>query len=195
MLKMNNLLKFTEFTHKFQQVERILFVNGSKRNENDSEHSFQLAIVGWYIAQNIDAKLNVSKIIKYALVHDLVEIYAGDTYFYTTNKQLSDSKTERERLAYEKIAQEFQEFPEMSKAIREYEAGKNEEAKFVYALDKIIPVLNIYLDKGRSWQRDKVTYKMARTKDEKVAKSKYMVPIWQELCKLLEKDKHYFFSN
>lgn len=190
----DGILRFIEFTHKFQQVRRIIFVNHEDRNENDTEHSFQLALLGWYIVSSQKLSYNVDLIIKYSLVHDLVEIYAGDTYF-ESNQDLKDSKEERERKALMQIEADFPEFSEMTKLIHQYEAKADEESKFVYALDKMIPVLNIYLDNGRSWKRDQVTFEMIRNKDKKIVINDDVMKIWIDFMKLVESQKEVLFST
>jgi putative hydrolase of HD superfamily len=185
-LSINNLLQFVDFTHKFQQLRRQIFATGEERNENDAEHSFQLALCGWYIVCAKGLNWSLELIMKYALAHDLVEVYAGDTYFHTTDKSLRDTKKEREINALGRIKAEFPEFHELHQIIEEYEERKNPEARLIYALDKLLPVINIYLDNGRSWHRDHVTYSMARTKDEKIAVSPEIMDLWQQLIPLLE---------
>ncbi len=71
----------------------------------------------------------------------------------------------------------------------------DEEARFIYALDKIIPAINVYLDSGRSWQRDNVFYEMLRTKDEKVAISKEAAAIWEAFIEILDQNKHLFKTS
>ncbi len=192
---LNELFSFLEFTHKFQQIQRVIFATGENRNENDAEHSYQLAMACWFVVQTKKLELDINKIIKYALVHDLVEIYAGDTYFYSADQNLQSSKPAREKAAFERIKKEFPKLKDIHKAIKGYEALKDEESKLVYAMDKMIPVLNIYQDKGRSWKRDKVTYEMARTKDDKIALSPPIYEEWKELITHLEKNLDYFFKS
>ncbi|MEI6887489.1 MAG: HD domain-containing protein, partial [bacterium] len=154
---LTKLLSFTKFTHSFQKIERRIFATGLNRNENDLEHSGQLALVAWYFIDSSKLKLNTEKVIKYALAHDLVETYAGDTYFYSKDKKIQESKVQREKNALVRIKKEFPDFKEIEKIITKYEEKSDPESRFVYALDKIIPVLNIYLDEGRSWKRDNVS--------------------------------------
>ena len=188
------LLSFTKFTHSFQKIERRIFATGLKRNENDLEHSGQLALVAWYFIDSSKIKLNTGKVIKYALAHDLVETYAGDTYFYSKDKKLQESKKQREKDALERIKKEFPDFKEIEKIITKFEKKSDAEARFVYALDKIIPVLNIYLDEGRSWKRDSVSVEMIRTKDAIIKLSPELVPAWNEFTKLLEKERSNLFN-
>jgi len=192
---LHNLLQFVEFTHKYRKVIRQILATGENRNENDLEHSSQLALVAWYLNQSEKYGFNEEKLIKYSLAHDLVEVYAGDTFFHTSDVALQNSKEKREKSAANRIAQEFPQFKELHKIIQDYESKKDKEAVFIYALDKIIPVLNIYLDGGKSWKRDTVTYEMIRTKDEKVATSKELTILWKEFVTLLEEKKSKLFPR
>lgn len=192
---LTEILDFLKFTHLFQSVQRVIYIPGIERDENDAEHSFQLALMAWYIIQLKNLPLDISKIIQYALVHDLVEAYAGDTFFYTSDIKLKNSKEEREKDAAEKIKQNFPAFTDLHTLIKLYEERHDKESKFVYALDKVLPVMNIYVDGGRTWRRDGVTYEMIRTKDSKVAQSKEVEIIWKELLPLLEKDVEKLFPH
>jgi putative hydrolases of HD superfamily len=191
----SDLLDFVSFTHKFNNIKRVLFATGEDRRENDSEHSFQLALVSWYLTDVLELDLNITKVIKYALAHDLVEVYAGDVYFHTKDKKLKKEKKSNEVKAALKIRKEFSGFKDLGKVISNYESKVDQESKFVYALDKVLPVVNIYLDGGRSWIRDKVTYKMIRTKDKKIAVSKSVEQIWKEIIILLENKQSELFPD
>ena len=192
---MKNLINFIKLTHKFQQVKRALYVNGENRKENDQEHSYQLAMVAFYLINSKNFKLNSDLAIKYALVHDLVEIYAGDTPAYTKNKKLIDSKKKREYIAEKKLKENFPEFKDLPKLIRGYKELKDKESKFVYALDKIVPTINIYLDKGRTWKNNKVTFEeIIEYKKDKVKKSPEIESYYKKLIKIIEKDKSRLFD-
>lgn len=190
--QIQKLLDFISFTHKYQQVKRAILATGEDRDESDAEHSYQLAMAAWYLISTRNLKLDIGKVIKYALTHDLVEVYAGDTPFHSKDKTLHDTKQQREADALKKIKQKFQEFPEISELITAYEEKKDEEAKFVYALDKILPVVNIYLDGGKTWQKDNITYKMIRKKDEKIQVSPDAQNLWSQLISLLEENINLF---
>lgn len=191
---MDQLLQFVRFTHQFQQIKRTIYATGEDRNENDSEHSFQLALVGWYLVETQEFPLDVGKVIKYALVHDLVEVYAGDTFYYAKKEEKS-LKQNREGEALQKIKDNFAEFPEIYSLISSYQIKKDPESRFIYALDKIMPVINIYLDKGKSWQRDKISYAMVRTKDEKIALSIEGKKIWEAVTTMVEQHPELFYTE
>lgn len=104
-----------------------------------------------------------------------------------------NDQIKREKQALEQIAHEFPEFPDITALIHDYEKKSDKEARFVYAFDKMIPVLNIYLDMGRSWKRDKVTSEMIRRKDEKIVINDDVMKIWLDFMKLVEKEKFELF--
>lgn len=193
-MSIQNILNFVEFTHKFNQLKRQLYATGEDRLENDSEHSFELAMVSWYIISTKKLKYDIAKVIQYALVHDLVEIYAGDTFFYSDNAT-KDKKKENEKNALKRIEKEFKEFPEMIKTIQNYENRIDPESEFIYTLDKILPVMNIYLDKGRSWRKHKIRFDMLIENKKKVVINQDVNDIWEELVKVVEKDKGVMFGE
>lgn len=152
--------------------------------ENDSEHSYNLAMTAWYLSRWFP-ELDKNKLIQYALVHDLVEIHAGDTYIYADQKHL-DSKKEREAKALEKLKQDWDDFSDLGSTIEDYEKHDNNESKFIYALDKIMPIMLIYVSDGHSWKEHGVTVKMLYdAKIEKVSLSPEIKPYFDQLHSLL----------
>ncbi len=188
-MDLQRLLKFVKLTNDFQEIERVVLIRGSERFENDSEHSFQLALVAWYICDSEKLDLDMAKIIKYALVHDLVEVYAGDTFAFDKDQSRHDSKKDREMAAYERLKEEYSEFNEMLEMILGYEEKNDEEARFVYALDKIVPPLNMYLDGGRTWQRRGISLQdMIDNKSSKVAEHPHIEKYFQLIVELFTKE-------
>ena len=144
--------------------------------ENDSEHSYQLAMVSWSANEQYNLGLDSELILKLALVHDLVEIYAGDTDAHSDKARIA-SKQENEKKAFDKLKTEYAEFKEILEAIEMYEKRESDEAKLVYFLDKITPDVNIYnahssyykdrkvtLEGWKNWLFGKVDYNSLNTK-------------------------------
>lgn len=192
---LQSLLSFVEFTIAFQNTKRSIKVKNEDRFENDAEHSYQLAMIAWYITMTQNINLDVHTIIMYALVHDLVEIYAGDTPYHNSSIDDKASKVTRESEALTRISEQFAELPELITYIKSYESRDSEEAKLVYALDKVIPVLNNYLDNGRCWHEDNISLQMVLSKQPKVAQSQYILPLWEDLVELLSTSKNLFPSK
>lgn len=144
-------MKNTKF---YQSILIAIKASKIKRNtgyskahkENDAEHSFQLALVAWETNHQYNLNLNLEKILKYALVHDLVEVYAGDIDAHAS-KKLLNTKEQKEKKALEKLKKTFTQLSEIFDTIEEYERKDQPESQLVYLLDKFIPDFHIFLAK------------------------------------------------
>ena len=191
-----HILQFTKLLNKFQEVERVVNLPGREGKENDVEHSYQLAMLAWYIAESNSLKLNKDLLIKYALVHDFVEVHAGDTFIYSKKQSDHETKHEREEAARIQLLKDLPEFADFHSAILEYEKLESPESRFVYVLDKIHPVLQIYLDEGNNWKEHEVTLEMLlEKKEDKMILSQELLPYWEELSKILTNEKEKLFFN
>ena len=165
-----------------------------KKVENDAEHSYQLAMVTWFLIDQDKLKLNKELCFMYALAHDLVEIYAGDTFAFDKKHNLSKQKREREAL--KKIERRFLSFKTLAKVIEKFENMEDEESKFVYALDKIVPPIQIYLENGKMWHDKKVSHdELIINKNERIPISKDINKYWQEFLVELTKNKKKLFPK
>ena len=190
--KLSTLFDFVRLTHVFQKVTRVVLVNGEERFENDAEHSYQLALIAWYLVAHNKHHLEVNKVVLLALTHDLVEAYAGDTYTFAEPEILARKK-EREEEAIKLLKKNFPEFSSLHKVINEYEKRETPESKFVYALDKLLPMINIYLDNGRTWQKEGISLEqLLANKTTKVHLSPELVSYYEELISLLKKEEYLF---
>jgi putative hydrolase of HD superfamily len=190
----HRILELQKLLVDFRTVKRVVHIPGSRQEwENDVDHSYSLAMIGWFLAQYF-SELNRDKVIRIALAHDIVEVHAGDTYLYGDEKLLA-TKKQREAEAFKKLQKEWADFPDMLVSIEAYEAKSSAEAKFVYALDKILPILLIYLGKGYTWQSEKITLAMLHAKKkETTALSPEIKKYYDELYKLLQQDSHLFHT-
>jgi len=192
--KFEQLLDFINFTHEFREVVRVARSPYGKRFENDSEHSYQLAMVAWFLIEQDNLKLNRELCLMYAMAHDLVEIYAGDTFIF--DKKRVSSQRQREKRALLKIEKRFSHFRSLIKIIKKYEQKEDQESKFIYALDKIIPPIQIYLEKGKLWREKKVSLgNIFENKNVKIVISPDIDKYWQELVKELVKNKKKLFPK
>lgn len=191
-LPLSKLQSFLKLITDFGKVERVIYFPGTNRRENDQEHSYSLAMTAWYLVETNKLSLNIEKILKYALVHDLVEVYAGDTYIYGDPEHIS-SKAEREEKAVKQLIEAHPEFRELHASIAEYMRHEDAESKFVYALDKVLPVLLIHSDGGRTWKEEGVTLEMLIShKAHKVAVSPEIQRYFEELVEMLSGEKEMF---
>ena len=150
------IVNFIEFLSVFASVKRGTKIKGKNDFENDAEHSYQVALVTWYIVDALKLKVNKQLILEYALVHDLVETYAGDTKNFD-KKTHSDSKHEREHEAKLKIKEKFLDFGSLYNCIEKYELLNDKESKIVYIIDKILPHINIYLTNDEYYKNYEAT--------------------------------------
>lgn len=133
-------------------LRQTLLTDGSRR-ENSAEHSWHIALMAVLLAEYAPAPVNVLRVIKMLLVHDLVEIDAGDTFCYDTQGNLS--KAERELQAADRIFGLLP--PDQATELRtlwdEFEAQATQDALFAAALDRLQPLLNNWQTKGHTWKK------------------------------------------
>jgi putative hydrolase of HD superfamily len=190
------LLELQKLLLRFSQIQRRIDRKQDEAyiKESDTEHSYNLAITAWYLCTYFP-RLNRDKVIRFALVHDLVEIHAGDTYIYGPQEHL-DSKKEREAAALRQLTADWPDFSDLTAQMEEYESHKSEEAKFIFALDKIMPIMQIYIAGGYTWRLEGVTLeKLHAAKIHKVAVSPEIKPYYDKLYELLTVNQHLFGSS
>ncbi|MEX0934219.1 MAG: HD domain-containing protein, partial [Candidatus Saccharimonadales bacterium] len=109
------VLELQKFLIDFRNIKRMVYFPDGDERENDVEHSFFLAVIAWQLAERIDPSFDMGKIMQYALVHDLVEVHAGDTFAFGEG---ADTKHARELAALGKIKDQFsQDFPALTETI------------------------------------------------------------------------------
>lgn len=150
--KLERQMEFILEIDKAKDIFRQTYLSNNKRTENDAEHSWHLAMMAFTLSEYFGENLDLSKVVKMVLMHDLVEIYAGDTYCY--DQQANADKAEREKKAAEKLYGILPEEQgkEYQNLWMEFEEGKTEEAKFAVILDRIQPVMLNYATNGRAWK-------------------------------------------
>ena len=158
---MENVTRFVslvDYLHDFDQIYRKAPIRGRSHMETDSEHSYKLAITCWYFVEKYNLKLDLLRVLKYALAHDLVEIQAGDTDAHNASEEQRNSKHTREQAALTNIKTRWSDFKDLYITIEQYEEKINAEAEFVYIMDKIQPVINTLLASNSYYLDSKVTY-------------------------------------
>lgn len=186
------LIELQQLLLQFQAIDRVLLLPGrGERRENDVEHSYNLAMAAWFLAQYFPS-LDRDLAVRTALAHDLVEIHAGDTYIFHNPDGLATKKA-REDAALEQLAADWADFPDMLETLQAYEKRETPEAKFVYALDKVMPAIINYLQGGQTWKENHVTIDdLHEMKDAKVALSPEIEPLYRELMALLKENPQLF---
>ena len=156
----DQLMKQIEFIieiDKLKTIYRKTKLIYDDRHENDAEHTWHLAMMALVLHSHANENVDVLKVIKMLLVHDIVEIDAGDTFAYDAVGY--EDKEEREKNAANRI---FGLLPEeQTQALLslwlEFEQRETAEAKFANALDRLQPILHNYKNEGDSWQKYGIT--------------------------------------
>jgi putative hydrolase of HD superfamily len=196
---LQDLLDFITFLNIFRAIERVIWFRGVEGRERDGEHCFQLALVAWFLNERMKLGLNLLKLVCVALVHDLVETYAGDTSCLPDLsgriKTLSKAtKKEREETSLRRIELEWgSKIPSMLEAIREYEGQETEESRFLKALDKFVSVVNIYQDNGRTLKKLRTMFEEWDAYKRPLCGKHHIVgKLYEELRPLLQASKHLY---
>ena len=156
-IRLDQQLKFTAEIDKMTGIlRRTLLVNKSRR-ENDAEHSWHIAVMAMLFEEYAVEKVDVFRVATMCVIHDLVEIYAGDTFAYDVKG--NEDKQERESMAADKL---FGQLPEeQGKAIRElweeFDAMETSDAKYAACLDRLQPFLHNTLTGGHTWKDGKTS--------------------------------------
>lgn len=150
--RLEQQMRFLVEVDKMKSVYRRTILIDKTRRESDAEHSWHFALMAMLLAEYADPeKVDCARVIRMALVHDLIEIYAGDTFAYDV--QGNQDKRQRETEAADKL---FALLPEDQAAeIRalweEFDAMETPDAQYAAAIDRLQPFLNNYLTQGHTW--------------------------------------------
>lgn len=150
--RLKKQLEFMLEIDKMKNLYRQTYVLHEDRKENDAEHSWHLAILAFLLAEYANNDIDVTKVMKMVLIHDIVEIDAGDTYCYDDKGYTT--KAEREENAARRI---FGILPDDQRREfygiwREFEDSRTNESRFAAVLDRIQPLMLNYTKNGISWQ-------------------------------------------
>ncbi len=153
-------IKFIVEVDKAKEIMRRTYLTKSQRFENDAEHSWHLALMAPLLKEYIKEDVNIERVINMVIIHDLVEIDAGDTFCY--DKEGNLTKRERELKAADRI---FNILPkDQAKIIydlwNEFEEMKTIESRYAACLDRIQPILNNIATGGRAWKENGTTKSM-----------------------------------
>lgn len=152
---------------KEKQIGRQTYLSDGKRKENDAEHAWHMAIMVFLLAEYAEESVDVLKTIKMLLIHDIVEIDAGDTYAY--DEDAKKTQAERETAAARRIfglLPEDQE-QELMALWREFEERKTPEARFARAMDNLQPMMLNAATDGKAWVEHEVHIGQILKRNEK----------------------------
>ncbi|MFA6960275.1 MAG: HD domain-containing protein [Opitutaceae bacterium] len=163
-------IRFIIEVDKLKEIFRQTLLTQSRRHENDAEHSWHLCLMVMVLAEHSNTPgLNVLRVLKMLLIHDIVEIDAGDTFAYDTARMAGQH--EREALAADRL---FGLLPDDQTAEfrglwDEFEARTTPEAKFAAAVDRFQPMLQNCLTEGAAWRQHGVTSDRVIARNQHIA--------------------------
>ncbi len=155
--RLKKQLAFALEIDKEKNIFRQTHLSGHGRNENDAEHAWHMAIMAYVLREYSNEKIDVAKVMLMCLIHDIVEIDAGDTYAYDAENL--KTQTARENAAKERI---FSLLPDEQKEelialFDEFEAFETPESKFAHAMDNLQPLMLNNSNGGADWKEHEVT--------------------------------------
>ncbi len=163
---------------KLKQVYRRTWLIDASRHENDAEHSWHLGVMAVLLVEHARSpQLDLLRVLKMVLIHDLVEIDAGDTFAY--DDAAAVDKADRERAAAERL---FHLLPsdqaaEFRSVWDEFEARRTPEAQYAAALDRFQPMLHNYRTQGKAWREHGITADRVLARNQSMAEGS--PALWQ----------------
>ena len=168
MERLKKQMEFLIEIDKLKNIFRQSLIADKSRNENDAEHSWHMAMYAIILEEYAPKDTDILKVIKMALIHDIIEIYAGDTFLY--DEEMIKSKEKREKEAAEKIYSILpkEQGEEIKSLWLEFDQKQTNEAIFCATLDRIQPIILNYLTQGGTWKKYNI-------KKEMVLKKGYLI--------------------
>lgn len=173
-------INFIKEIDLLKSIERQTSTFHMMRKENSAEHSWHLAMASFVFKDYAKTSLNLEKVLLLALIHDVVEIDAGDTFIYGNQ----ESKMAQEEKTLERLTALLPEKSkkEIQSIWYEYETNETPEAQYVNALDRFLPIYANYMSKGFSWKKHGIKRQQVVEKNQ----SKIMLGL-PELWPIVEK--------
>ena len=185
--RLTRQMDFCREVDKEKEVFRQSYLCDGSRRENDAEHAWHMGIMAMILREYSNEDVDLLKVIEMLLIHDIVEIDAGDTYAYDTEGL--KSQAEREAKAAERI---FGMLPEdqrdwMFELFHEFEEGNTPEARFARSLDNVQPVMQNDASEGKDWQEKGIRLSQAVERQRRTAQGSQI--LWDEVSKpMLQKN-------
>ncbi|MEX3073402.1 HD domain-containing protein [Vibrio alginolyticus] len=185
---MDRLEKQLKLLIELDQLKNVLrrtrVKSAGGRLENSGEHSWHVALMAVLMEEHANAPVDICRVMKMLLIHDVVEIDAGDTFVYDT--AAAKEQAEKEVKAAERL---FGMLPseqgdELLALWHEFEAAQTDDAKYAKALDRLIPMLLNYHNNGQSWKENGVSREQAITINKRIEFGS--VTLWDKAKEMIE---------
>ncbi len=160
--RIDSMLDFLVLADRLKSVERRGYVADGSRRENTAEHSWHMALCALLLEDEIGFKVDLGRTLSLVLIHDIVEIYAGDAFAYDAAAR--EAAVAKEEAAARRL---FGDLPpdlgaKLQRLWHEFEAHETPEARLAYACDRLHGFLQVFISGGKSWAEAKVTREMTR---------------------------------
>ena len=180
---MNNLNSTVDFIKEIEKLKTVTRFNRTLdgRFENSAEHSWQCAIASMILQEFYPEKLNIEKVITMLLIHDLGEIYAGDTWVFDDKNKVHSHDRELESIEKTMSILPEEKYLNMKKSWLEFEKGQSAEARYARVIDASVPLINHLEVSECNYNPDNISSDMV------LEKKKFIKSESKELWKLTEK--------
>lgn len=177
-------MRFIVEIDRLKKVIRQSALVDRSRQENDSEHSWHIAVMAFLLADYANSDVDILKVLKMTLIHDLVEIDAGDTFAYdeVNAKTQNDRETKAAKRIFGLLPEDQRE--ELYSLWEEFESKSTPEARFAVAIDKLQPLILSYNNRGWSWERHGVV--RSQIVEEKRSIAEGSKKLWEVAQELIE---------
>lgn len=185
---MERLNKQLELLMELDQLKSVLrrtrVKSADKRLENSAEHSWHVALMALLMEEHANEPVNIARVVKMLLIHDVVEIDAGDTFVYDTaaSEQQAAKELEAANRLFGMLPED--QGKELLELWLEFESAQTADAKFGKALDRIIPMLLNYHNQGQSWKEHGVSRTQALTVNQKIEFGSQA--LWEKAQQIIE---------
>ena len=169
---------------KLKSVIRQSYLLDGSRQENSAEHSWHVALMGLLLAEYAEQPVDLLRMMKMLLIHDIIEIDAGDTYCYDeagVTDQSSRESAASERLFGLLPEDQMEEFRELW---AEFEERSSAEAKFAATIDRLMPLLHNFHTEGRSWREHGIRKNQVSSRNEVMKEGAR--PLWEFAMSLID---------
>lgn len=183
--RLSKQLDFLREIDKVKSVFRNTVLLDKSRRENDAEHSWHMAVCAMLFQEYANYNdLDMGKVLKMIMLHDIVEIYSGDTFAYDPAGR--ETQTEREKLAADKL---FALLPDdQSKEFRalwdEFEECSTPESKYAHLVDRFMPIYHNYVTQGLKWREFGITKSQVLNRNQNIKEGSE--EIWNYVCEIVE---------
>ncbi|MGB4303874.1 MAG: HD domain-containing protein [Syntrophomonadaceae bacterium] len=177
---------------KLKRVDRQTLIVDGTRPENSAEHSWHIALMALLMVEHIDQRSDIDllKVVKMLLVHDIIEIDAGDVFAYDEDEEREEREKKAGRRIFGLLPQDQAE--ELYQLWREFEERQTPEARYAASLDRLLPLVQNYLTGGYTWVKYHIPEEKVRKRNQVIIESSRN--LWEYAQTIIDqaKEKGYF---